>query len=180
MGGVTSPRLPALAPLLILLVAGCAGEAAPTQDAGHPPHPTGAAVRLAGADLVVYDRALAPEGAAASASVDSSSTGTLSSLTVEGLLPGRGYGAHLHANPCGTRPDDAGPHFQHTHGQVNATSEIWLDLTTDADGAGNATAKHTWALGAAVPRSAVIHAQPTKADGTAGPRVACLTLRQGN
>ncbi|MFI6819069.1 superoxide dismutase family protein [Nonomuraea sp. NPDC050328] len=184
---MTTPRLLTLTSVLVL-AAGCAAQQPVSGTPAHAPAHTGPAhngsaqpgsasgVRLAGGDLVVYDRALAPEGARASASVDSTATGTVSSLTVEGLLPQRTYGAHLHANACGAKPDDAGPHFQHTHGQANATSEVWLDLTTDEAGTGQATAKHSWSLGAMTPKSAVIHAQPTKPDGTAGPRVACLSL----
>lgn len=172
MGRVTIKPLPAL--VLVLLAAGCA-----QQDAHSTPSPSAqSGVRISGAgELVVYDRALAPDGAQASATVDSTAGGTLSSLNVEGFLPGRVYGAHLHTNACGAKPDDAGPHFQHDHGQVSKDSEVWLDVKTDAEGAGRASARHGWALAPGhAPRSLVVHAEPTKADGTAGARVACLSL----
>jgi superoxide dismutase, Cu-Zn family len=173
VGRVTFKSLSAL--VLLVLAAGCA-----QQTAHSTPSPSAqSGVRLSGAgDLVVYDRALAPAGAQASASVDSGANGTLSSLTVEGFRPGRVYGAHLHANACGAKPDDAGPHYQQTHGQVDAESEVWLDVKTDTEGSGRASARHTWALAPGhTPKSLVIHAEPTKPDGTAGQRVACLSLQ---
>lgn len=169
---MTLKPLPAL--VLVLLAAGCAQQAV-VQSTPSPQ----AGLRLSGAgELVVYDRTLAPDGARTSASVDSGAAGTLSSLTVEGFLPGRVYGAHLHTNACGAKPEDAGPHFQHTHGQISPASEVWLDFKTDAEGSASATAKHAWALTPGhTPKSAVVHAQTTNPkDGTAGSRVACLTL----
>lgn len=170
-------RIPAL--LAVLLVAGCSqSTAAPS------PSPEGT-VRLSGGGqfaakgtaAVVYDRKLAPEGAQASATVESSPGRTVSSLVVEGLLAKRTYGAHLHVNPCGAKPDDAGAHFQHQAGHADAANEVWLDVKTDEAGMGRATATQMWGFAAGtLPGSIVIHAQPTKADGTAGPRVACVTL----
>ena len=177
-------RLPAL--LLALLAAGCSG--APAQLA-HPPARQSATLKGAGefsasggaAAAVSYDRRLVPPGAQASLTAESASGQTLTSLVVEGFLPSRSYGAHLHTKPCGRTGDDAGPHYQHFSGQVSPTSEVWLDITTDASGAGQATARHAWLLDpAALPKSLVVHAKRTKASGpevgTAGDRVACLTL----
>ncbi|MCP2349129.1 superoxide dismutase family protein [Nonomuraea roseoviolacea] len=134
-----------------------------------------------GKRAVVYARKLAPEGARASITVESSSGQTLSSLVVEGLLPNRPYGAHLHTKPCGPKADDAGPHYQHEKGEVSAANEVWLDFTTDASGAGRATARNPWTFSPGRrPHSLVIHAKPTTAAGPkageAGERVACLTL----
>ncbi|NUW42394.1 superoxide dismutase family protein [Nonomuraea rhodomycinica] len=197
--------------LFALLAAGCApttaGQAgtaqsqeSPAQEAAaHTPSPEptpgaeGAAKARSGslsssgnftADgkrAVVYARKLAPEGARASITVESSSGQTLSSLVVEGLLPNRTYGAHLHTKPCGPKADDAGPHYQHEKGEVSAANEVWLDFTTDASGAGRATARNSWTFAPGRrPHSLVIHAKPTTANGPkageAGERVACLTL----
>ncbi|SEG93043.1 superoxide dismutase, Cu-Zn family [Nonomuraea solani] len=188
-------RVPAL--LLILLTAACAGPPAPLQDAsgagGAVEKSPGEAVTLSAAGefsagdtgdtgAIAYDRKLVPEGAQASVTVESTGGKTRTSLVVEGLLPDRRYGAHLHAKPCGKKPDESGPHFQHHPGQINPTSEVWLDVTTDAEGAGRSAARHDWALDAAKPPgSLVIHAEPTTTSGPkvgqAGPRVACLTLK---
>ena len=70
-------------------------------------------------------------------------------LTVAGLLPNRGYAAHLHTRPCGPTGADAGPHFQNRvdpaatpeqpstdPAYANPQNEFWLDVRTDAAGAG--------------------------------------------
>ncbi|MCF6470332.1 superoxide dismutase family protein [Nonomuraea sp. MG754425] len=183
-------RVPAV--LLVFLTAmagGCAGPPAPIDNVQNAKGARGEVVNLnaagefaADADTAVaYDRKLAPEGAQASVSVESSEGQTRTSLVVEGLLPQHHYGAHLHAKPCGDRPDDAGSHYQHHPGRIDPGSEIWLDFTTDTEGAGRASARNDWALERAkLPGSLVIHAQPTTTSGPqagqAGPRIACLTL----
>ncbi|SEM66886.1 superoxide dismutase family protein [Nonomuraea pusilla] len=183
-------RLPAL--LLVLLAAGCSGSPDVVQHvpaaAGGPDGPAGA-VTLSGSGefaagntaAIAYDRRLAPSGAQASLKAESTGGTTRTSLVVEGFVPNRRYGAHLHTGACATDPEASGPHYQHHPGQVTPSSEVWLDFKTDASGAGRATARHEWALDpAALPKSLVIHAQPTKKKGeqagTAGPRIACLTL----
>ncbi|MEV0378756.1 superoxide dismutase family protein [Nonomuraea sp. NPDC050643] len=184
-------RVPAL--LLILLTAACAGPPAPLQDAsgaGANFKSPGDTVNLSSAGdftatdtaAIAYDRKLVPEGAQASVSVESTGGKTRTSLVVEGLRPDRRYGAHLHAKPCGKKPDDSGPHYQHHPGQITPASEVWLDVTTDAEGSGRSSARNDWALDPAkMPGSLVIHAQPTVTSGpevgTAGARVACLTLK---
>ena len=64
---------------------------------------------------------------------------------------------------------------------ANRRNEVWLDLTTDTQGAGSATAAPRWAFDELTPpRSLVLHAERTRTAagvaGTAGERVACLTL----
>ncbi|GLW12331.1 hypothetical protein Misp01_74590 [Microtetraspora sp. NBRC 13810] len=167
---------------------------------GHTPGESTAPVRLTGggtfkpysegAKAVVYDKKLAPEGAKADITVDSSGQETTSKLTVAGLLPDRKYGSHLHTKSCGAKPDDSGPHFQHMpaqgpspHTAANPTNEVWLDFTTDASGAATAEAKQPWGLSPdRLPKSLVIHAEETTPTGpkagTAGDRVACLDLRK--
>ncbi|MFI6498845.1 superoxide dismutase family protein [Nonomuraea typhae] len=170
--------------LLSVLAAACAQTAEPvtTSPAGAITISGGGSLTDADTAAIAYDRKLAPAGAQASATAESVGPKTTSSLVVEGLLPARAYGAHLHTKPCGAKPDDAGPHFQHHPDGATAANEVWLDLTTDAEGAGRATARHSWPLDRArLPQSLVIHAQATVSSGpdagTAGPRVACLTLR---
>jgi Cu-Zn family superoxide dismutase len=142
-----------------------------------------------GAPAVVYDTALVPPGATGSVKVESSGERTTAELGVTGFLPNRTYGAHLHTNPCGVQPKDAGPHFQHTHTPgapahvaANPVNEVWLDFTTDHKGDARSTARQPWALTSdRVPGSLVIHAEPTKKSGTkagdAGARIACITLQ---
>ncbi|MEV0624635.1 superoxide dismutase family protein [Nonomuraea wenchangensis] len=190
-------RVPAFL-LVLLAAAGCAGSPPPMRAEApgeRAAAPVGAsaqegAVNLSSAGeftttdtgVIAYDRTLVPQGAQVSVTVESSAGATRTSLVAEGLLPGHHYGAHLHAKPCGGKPDDAGPHYQHHPGQITPASEVWLDFTTDAEGAGRSTAKQDWAFDPAhLPGSLVIHAKPTVTSGpqagTAGDRVACLTLR---
>ncbi|MEV0828124.1 superoxide dismutase family protein [Nonomuraea rubra] len=169
------------------LAGACAGPPAPVQNVKTAPDETvnlNAAGEFGTEDpgAIAYDRKLVPEGAQASVTVESSDGQTRTSLVVEGLLPNRRYGAHLHAKPCGKRPDDAGPHYQHHPGQIDAASEVWLDFTTDKEGAGRSSSRNDWALERAkLPGSLVIHAKPTVTSGPevgqAGDRVACLTLK---
>ncbi|MDP9865810.1 MULTISPECIES: superoxide dismutase family protein [Streptosporangium] len=182
--------LVALAAVGLLSVA-CAGQEAVPQPhpAGHVPSATG--IRLSGggtltvpvpkASAIAYDIKLAPPGASARVMSESGAVLATSTLTVGGLLPNRTYGAHLHVNPCGASPEDAGPHYQHAHSHASADNEVWLDFTTDAEGGATATAKQDWAFASdRLPGSLVIHAQRTRRKGaeagTAGPRVACVTL----
>lgn len=184
-------RLPAL--MLVLLAAGCA-QSAPAPTGAEPPGAAPAAgvvsnVALSGSGefapdstgAIVYDRTLTPEGAQASVTAESRGGKTLTSLVVEGFLPHHRYGAHLHTHPCGPQAADAGGHYQHLANHANRANEVWLDVTTDAAGAGRATARHRWAFDPVhPPRALVIHASPTKTKGiqagTAGARIACLTL----
>lgn len=167
-----------LALLAVLVAAGCSqSTAAPAPTPVQLHLSGGGQLTTKGTAAIAYNAKLAPEGSQATVTVESTPDKTVSSLVVEGLLAKRTYGAHLHVNACGAKPDDAGAHFQHTQGHADAGNEVWLDLKTDDSGMGRATATHAWAFTADhVPGSLVIHAQPTKADGTAGPRVACLTL----
>jgi Cu-Zn family superoxide dismutase len=110
-------------------------------------------------------------------------------LAVDGLLPSRTYGAHVHTKPCGADGNAAGPHFQHEPDPqqpstdpryANPVNEIWLDLTTDAAGSGSAQATVPWQFAENRPGSVVIHADPTSTEpgkaGTAGARAACISV----
>ncbi|UBU11731.1 superoxide dismutase family protein [Nonomuraea gerenzanensis] len=168
------------------LAGACAGPPAPVQNAKTAPDETvnlNAAGEFGTDDpgAIAYDRKLAPEGAQASVTIESGGGRTRTSLVVEGLLPERRYGAHLHVKPCGRQPEEAGPHYQHHPGRIDRVSEVWLDFTTDAEGAGRSSARNDWPLERAkLPGSLVIHDQPTVTSGPkvgqAGDRVACLSL----
>ena len=175
-----------------LLAVAC-GRQAPV---AHPPahSPTVAGIRLAGggtltatagpkASVIAYDTALAPAGASVEVVAESGAVLATSTVTVAGLLPNRTYGVHLHVNPCGLKPEDAGAHYQHAHTHASSDNEVWLDFTTDASGAATATATQDWAfVPGRLPRSLVIHAEKTRTTGAeagmAGPRVACVTLTE--
>ena len=122
----------------------------------------------------------------ATVTITQTAANTRVQLTVAGLRPNRGYGAHLHTNPCGPTGAAAGPHYQHQHdpavsasrpsvdpSYANPRNEIWLDFTTDSNGSASSTATHPWTFGTD-PRSLVIHAMTTKTApgqaGTAGAR----------
>lgn len=139
---------------------------------------------------VTYDQKIVPLGATATVTADENAASTTVTLKVGGLLPNRAYGAHAHAKPCGPEGKDAGPHFQFSPDPVspsvdpayaNAKNEIWLDLKTDAAGAGTTNATVAWAFPAdRRAGSVIIHAMPTATEagkaGTAGDRAACLTV----
>jgi Cu-Zn family superoxide dismutase len=147
------------------------------------------------AKAVTYNPSLAPVGAAMTAFLVPSSSGTTqAALTVSGLLPNRGYAVHAHVNPCGPTPDAEGPHFQHRvdpaaspqHPSTdpeyaNPRNEIWLDLRTDGNGAATVSTTVPFIFTDRAPGSIVVHeadhteTAPGKA-GTAGARIACLTV----
>jgi len=146
------------------------------------------------ARAITYDPKVVPPGATAQVSIARTAKGTTVRLTAAGLVPRRAYGAHLHTRPCTATPADAGPHYQHSPDPMAAASpppadpayanprnEVWLDFTADTSGAATVTASQDWAFDEAEPpRSLIVHAEHTRTvagkAGTAGPRVACLTL----
>lgn len=148
------------------------------------------------AKAITYNPSLAPPGAAVTAFVVPSSNGsTTVTLTVSGLLPNRDYAVHAHVNACGATGEAAGPHFQNHEDPAatpqspstnpeyaNPQNEIWLDVHTDATGAGTATTTVPFVLpDNRVPGSIVIHEAEHTATapgqaGQAGARIACLTL----
>lgn len=137
---------------------------------------------------ITYDVDRIPSGAALSASSSVVSGRTTVTLEVSGLLPDTKYGSHVHTKPCGAKPADSGPHYQHEKDPVtpsvdpayaNARNEIWLDFTTDASGSASASATVDWEFRAGEANSVVVHAAHTSTGhgkaGTAGDRLACLT-----
>ncbi len=137
-----------------------------------------------------YREDLVPVGSAAKVtSVMDSTSGTTTRLEVDGLLPEREYGAHVHTDPCGSDPTDAGGHYQHRPdpnqpstdpAYANPDNEIWLDFTTDDTGAAKVESSSDWFFGERRPSSVVIHEHHTLTGegeaGVAGERLACLTF----
>lgn len=141
-----------------------------------------------GVAAFVYDTELVPAGAKINV-LTMSKRRTETWLAVSGLRPNRVYGAHLHVNPCGLLPTAAGPHYQRVADPVqpstdpayaNPRNEVWLDLRTDARGAAFTTSTNRWSYRRTPPASLVLHAMGTATHaghaGTAGARIACLTL----
>lgn len=187
-----SPR-PVLGALLgLLMMAGCSGAAAsPSSD---PSSGSSRNVQLSTTFsttlgvAITYDQSLVKAGARVA--VNSVSTGhtTTVELAMRGLLPGHLYGANVHAETCGATADANGSRFQNVADPVqpsvdphyaNPENEIWLDLTTDATGAGSSRAAVPWAFTAdRRAHSVVVHALPTTAGtaGTAATAVACISV----
>jgi superoxide dismutase, Cu-Zn family len=176
----------------LLTLPGCSTVSGTATSVAQTAHTVQVAATFAPAPgtAITYDPALVPFGAQATVDAASGNTGTSVTLSVQGLLPGRSYGAHAHTEPCGTTGAAAGPHYQNTVDPVqpsvdpryaNPDNEIWLDLTTDANGAGTARTAVAWDFdGQRRARSVIIHAMPTATDpgraGTAGNRAACVSV----
>ncbi|GIF12064.1 superoxide dismutase family protein [Actinoplanes teichomyceticus] len=150
-----------------------------------------------GAQAITYDPELVPVGATAHVEFSSTGSNLWVQLDVTGLVPGRGYGAHMHVAECDRDPKAAGPHYQHRHdpaattakpstdpAYANPANEIWLDFTTDAQGAATVRREQHWMFShERLPKSLILHAETTRttpgAAGTAGARVGCLNLPFG-
>jgi superoxide dismutase, Cu-Zn family len=143
-----------------------------------------------GTRAITYDPAVVPPGATAKVTLSTTTSGVRVQLAVSGMVPSRAYGAHLHTKPCTAVADQAGPHFQHLADPkspsvdpafANPQNEVWLDFTADNLGNASAASDHVWKFDGGAPRSLIVHAETTQRQagkaGTAGPRVACLTLR---
>lgn len=137
---------------------------------------------------ITYDTKRVPAGARLATSAKVENGRTTVTLTVTGLLPGTKYGSHVHTKPCGAKPADSGPHYQHEKDPVspsvdpkfaNPDNEIWLDLTTDDKGAATSSATVGWEFRKGEANAVVVHASHTHTEagkaGTAGDRLACLT-----
>ncbi|MBC3194071.1 superoxide dismutase family protein [Pseudonocardia sp. C8] len=144
-----------------------------------------------GGPAYTYDTALVPAGATVEVTSAAADGGTTTTLRVSGLQPNRTYGAHAHTKPCTPAAGaDAGPHYQFRPDPVspsvdpafaNPQNEIWLDVTTDASGAGEATSTVPWTFPPdRRAASVVLHEKATATHaghaGTAGARPACVTV----
>jgi Cu-Zn family superoxide dismutase len=178
----------------VLALSGCTGASA-LLPADPTPPPVREAEQSASFEAepgtaVTYDQELVQVGARGAVQSRSGEGSTTVRLAVRGLEPRRLYGAHVHTQPCGARPEDAGPHFQYSVDPVqpsvdprfaNPQNEIWLDLTTDETGAGSAETTVAWEFpDDRRAGSVVVHAMPTSSEpgeaGTAGARAACITV----
>ncbi|MCR3751238.1 superoxide dismutase family protein [Lentzea californiensis] len=171
--------------------AACSSEAPPSSPAVKPLADTDVAAPASSGDQpkgITYDVARIPVGAKLSTGSSVENGRTTVELKVSGLLPDTKYGSHVHTKPCGAKPADSGPHYQNAKDPVspsvdpqfaNAQNEIWLDFTTDAQGAATGRATVRWEFRKAEANSVVVHAAHTSTEhgkaGTAGDRLACLT-----
>ncbi len=187
MSTVLSVALLATSPFL----AGQASADAPASAAPDPPVVVSEAFEPAnsGASALTYNHRLVPVGARATVVSVASQRGTATLLAINGLVPDRHYGAHVHMNRCGPAPDDSGSHTQWHPDPVqpsvnpkyaNPHNEIWLDFTTDRLGSAVAASEVTWPVNQKMARSVVIHEHGTSTApghaGEAGPRVACIDV----
>ncbi|MDT7781848.1 MAG: superoxide dismutase, Cu-Zn family [Pseudonocardiales bacterium] len=139
---------------------------------------------------ITYDVKRIPVGAKLSTGSSVENGQTTVELKVSGLLPNTKYGSHVHTKPCGAKPADSGPHYQNEKDPVtpsvdpkfaNAENEIWLDFTTDAQGAATGKATVKWEFRKGEANAVIVHAAHTSTEhgkaGTAGDRLACLTAQ---
>lgn len=143
---------------------------------------------------ISYNPALAPIGAAMTATVIPTSEGSMAELTVFGLLPNRAYVAYAYVKSCGATADAAGRRFQNhldpaasaqapstNPKYANPDNEFWLDVRTDVAGTANSHTTVPFALSDRTPGSFVVHDTALSSTGKgrteeAGDRIACLTL----
>jgi Cu-Zn family superoxide dismutase len=106
-------------------------------------------------------------------SVETGSGRSIVTLHVRGLVPGRGYGAHVHVGACS---DNKGRgHYLHDPaGGANPHNEVWLDLTANPAGNAHAKADVAWTFRPGQANSVVIHDRHTDVTGAAGAKLACL------
>ncbi|QLE70270.1 superoxide dismutase family protein [Streptomyces rectiverticillatus] len=141
---------------------------------------------------ITYDMQKVPADARAVVDKFEGPGGTHVTFRVSGLLPNREYGAHVHTKPCGTKPDDSGPHYQHRKdphqpstdpAYANPRNEVWLDFTTDKHGNARAHSDVRWKFRDGEARSLVVHNEHTHTGpgeaGTAGARLGCVQVPFG-
>ncbi|WP_017585877.1 superoxide dismutase family protein [Nocardiopsis ganjiahuensis] len=145
------------------------------------------------AGAITYDETAVPEGATADVQVRVQGGSTFVQFTGTDLEADRDFGAHVHTQPCGDEPDDAGPHYQDevdpeaAEGEpstdpeyANPENEVWLDMTTDDSGNAYVTSTVEWEFREGEAHSLVLHDEHTATHeghaGTAGDRLACVTV----
>ncbi|MFI6144609.1 superoxide dismutase family protein [Streptomyces sp. NPDC051109] len=110
-------------------------------------------------------------------------------LRIHGVEANRTFGAHVHRNPCGGKPNDSGSHYQNAvdpeqpstnPAYAGPRNEVWLDITTDHHGDGASASTVEWRFRTGQARSVVIHEHATHTGtgtaGTAGARLACVNV----
>ncbi len=140
-----------------------------------------------------YDQAAVPAGSTVTVDEEDHDGKTTVTLDVSGLAPDRGFGVHVHTKPCGPQPSDSGPHYQNVPdpaatpespstdpAYANPQNEVWLDITTDAQGAARASSTVDWEFRDDEANSVVLHDKHTMTSpghaGTAGDRLACVDV----
>ncbi|MCB8911418.1 superoxide dismutase family protein [Rhodococcus rhodochrous] len=138
-----------------------------------------------------YDEEAVPVGATFDVESEDENGRTTVTLRVMGLQPDRDFGAHVHTQPCGPNPSDSGPHYQNQvdpaanpdspstdPAYANPQNEIWLDITTDAQGNAEASTTVDWEFRDGEANSVVLHDRHTMTApgeaGQAGDRLACI------
>lgn len=138
---------------------------------------------------VTFDRQAIPVGGTVRVTERSGQDGTRIELRIHGAQANRTFGAHVHQKPCGSAPDDSGPHYQDVKdpaqpskdpAYANPRNEVWLDFKTDGHGDGASASTVTWRFRSGEARSVVIHEHATETGsgtaGMAGARLACLNV----
>ncbi|ARQ71023.1 superoxide dismutase family protein [Streptomyces marincola] len=131
---------------------------------------------------VTYNEELVPPGSQIHVAQGIRGNSMLIDIATLGLDPGHTYGTHVHTEPCGADPADAGGHYQDQQGVVDEDSEVWLDFTVDERGVGQAEVYKNWLFRAGEAGSLVLHERGTSEGhdehppGDAGARVACFSI----
>ncbi|WP_030299770.1 superoxide dismutase family protein [Streptomyces katrae] len=138
---------------------------------------------------VTFDTKAVPDGSKVTVTERVEGDGTHVDLRLHGVAANRTFGAHVHQKPCGSKPNDSGPHYQNTvdpkqpstnPAYANPRNETWLDITTDGHGDGSSASTTAWRYRDGQARSVVIHEHATHTDpgtaGTAGARLACINV----
>ncbi|MFB9904483.1 superoxide dismutase family protein [Allokutzneria oryzae] len=183
------------------LITACSSPAKPTSTvpSSEQPQPeptvhTGVLAAPGGPGTAFSYNPAAPVGAELTVKVTNADTSTTVEFGAKGLQPSRGYAVHAHTKPCGATGADAGPHYQNTidpaatpekasvdPAYANPRNEFWLDVRTDAQGAGTSKTTVPFVFTDRAPASIIVHEKETTAThhgeaGTAGGRLACLTV----
>lgn len=145
----------------------------------------------AGDNAFTYDEIAVPVGASVDVESDEENGRTTVTFSARGLAPDRDFGVHVHTRPCGPQPSDSGPHYQNNvdpaataespstdPAYANPQNEVWLDVTTDANGNAESSTSVDWEPRDGEANSVVLHAHHTMTGpgqaGTAGDRLACV------
>jgi Cu-Zn family superoxide dismutase len=97
---------------------------------------------------------------------------------------GRTFGAHVHRDKCGPRPEDSGPHYQSPLVPSSAPlveREVWPNFRVGPDGVGRSATVRPWPIPQGAAGSVVIHSGRTDPrTGDAGDRILCTTVPFGD